>query len=244
MELVTQPEPGHHNANLLQSRSRIIEGATWKRQRIVVMIPSAKMISAKVALSIWNLAFPPNQAVVKVLVLGHEVGKAYSDAIGQVLDHPEIGQWEYVLTLETDNVVPHDLVVKLLRRMEANPHLSCVGGLYWTKGPGGVPQQWGDPTDPVLNFRPLPPQPGQLVECCGTGMGANLWRMSMFRDMREKMKPAPLFETKFSEAGAGTQDLSFWTEARKYGYRCAVDNDCLVGHYDHEGKYGPAEFTW
>ncbi|MEL4403161.1 hypothetical protein AAEJ42_23345, partial [Shewanella algae] len=80
-------------------------------------------------------------------------------------------------------------------------------------------------------YRPQPPVPGQLVECYGTGMGFNLWRMSMFKDKRIKK---PWFKTKASkEEGVGTQDLAFWGEARKYGYRCAIDCDVLVGHYEH-----------
>jgi hypothetical protein len=34
------------------------------------------------------------------------------------------------------------------------------------------------------------------------------------------------------QEGIGTQDLSFWGEARKLGYRCAIACDVLVGHYD------------
>src|SRR5512145_668109 len=216
MEIVTQADPGQHNRGLAESINRVIEGATWKKQRVVVLVPSAKLMAAKVALSWWNLMFPPNQAVIRFLILGHEVGVAYSQALDTVLDHPDLSTWEYVLTLEADNAPPPDGLLKLLRRMEAHPELACVGGLYWTKGPAGVPQIWGDPSDPALNFRPLPPKPGQLVECCGTGMGFNLWRMSMFRDLRGKVKP--LFQTKQDAAGVGTQDLAFWTEARKYGY--------------------------
>jgi len=55
------------------------------------------------------------------------------------------------------------------------------------KGHGGVPQIWGDPKDPVINFRPQRPDiNGGLVECCGTGMGFNLWRLDMFKD--EKLR--------------------------------------------------------
>ena len=61
-------------------------------------------------------------------------------------------------------------------------------------------------------------------------MGFNLWRLSMFKDER---LPRPLFRTKASLAeGFGTQDLAFWTEARKFGYRCAVDCGTRVGHLD------------
>ena len=112
-----------------------------------------------------------------------EVGHAYSAAIEQVLAHPELSQWEYILTVEHDNAPPPDGVLTLIEDMEKHPEFACIGGLYWTKGEGGVPQIWGDPKDPVLNFRPQLPDPnGGLVECNGTGMGFNLWRMSMFKD--------------------------------------------------------------
>jgi hypothetical protein len=120
--------------------------------------------------------------------------------------------------------------------MEAHPELSCIGGLYWTKGEGGVPQIWGDVKDPVLNFRPQVPVPGELVECCGTGMGFNLWRLAMFKDPKLRR---PWFKTVADGTGIGTQDLYFWGDARKHGYRCAIDCGVLVGHHDHV-----ADFTW
>lgn len=220
---------GFHNADIDKSSSRIIRGGTWKKQRIVVVMPAADNISTKVAFSIWSLIFPPNQPVYRMLALGMEVGDAYSSTIEQILSHPELGSWEFILTIEHDNVPPYDGLMKLIEDMENHPEYDCIGGLYWTKGEGGVPQIWGDPKDPVLNFRPQPPVEGQLIECCGTGMGFNLWRMSMFRD--EKLRK-PWFKTIAGKEGAGTQDLYFWVDARKYGYRCAVDCSVKVGHYD------------
>jgi hypothetical protein len=227
---------GHHNANLDTATSRVLTGATWKRQRVVVILPSAPLIAAKVALSHWNLMFPPNQGVYRMLALGMEVGDAYSQAITQVLAHPELSTWEYVLTIEHDNMPPADGVLKLLARMDAHPEYACIGGLYWTKGVGGQPQIWGDPTDPVLNFRPQPPRAGELIECCGTGMGFNLWRLSMFKDAKLRQ---PWFKTIAGNEGIGTQDLYAWGDFRKYGYRCAVDCGVLVGHYDQTN-----DFVW
>lgn len=220
---------GRHNADLANSAERILKGGSWKKQRIIVLIPSANTIAAKVALSHWNLMFPPNQGVIKMLCLGMEVGDAYSQAIEQILAHPELRDWEYVLTVEHDNIPPPDGVLKLLEQMDAHPEYACIGGCYWTKGEGGVPQIWGDVSDPVLNFRPQVPRPGELQECYGTGMGFNLWRLAMFKD--EKIK-RPWFKTIAGPEGIGTQDLAFWGEARKHGYRCAIDNRVLVGHYD------------
>lgn len=220
---------GAHNLDLEKSASRILNDGSWKKQRIIVLLPAAAQIPSKVALSHWNMIFPPNQGVYRMLCLGMEVGEAYSQAIDNILAHPDLSQWEYILTIEHDNVPPPDGVLKLIKQMEAHPEFACIGGLYWTKGEGGVPQIWGDPNDPQLNFRPQVPVPGQLVECCGTGMGFNLWRIGMFKDTRLRR---PWFKTIAGTEGVGTQDLYFWGNARKYGYRCAIDCGVLVGHYD------------
>jgi hypothetical protein len=239
-QLVVQDFKGAHHADA-QIGARLLRGGSWKRQRIVVILPAGDSIPAKVALAHWNLAFPPNNGVVRILAQGMEVGDAYSQAISSVLEHPELSRWEYILTIEHDNAPPSDGVLRLVEQMHAHPEYACIGGLYFTKGHGGVAQIWGDPLDPVLNFRPQVPVDGSLQECCGTGMGFNLWRMSMFRDTRLRR---PWFKTVAGQEGVGTQDLYFWTDARKYGHRCAIDCSIKVGHYDLEGKFGPPDMMW
>jgi hypothetical protein len=240
-ELVIQDMGGAHNADPQGTSARLIRGASWKRQRIVVVLPAADTIATRVALSHWNLAFPPNNGVVRMLALGQEVGEAYSSAIEAVLGHPDLSGWEYLLTIEHDNMVPADGVIRLLAHMEAHPEFDCIGGLYFTKGPGGVAQIWGDPKDPVVNFRPQVPDPsGGLVECCGTGMGFNLWRLKMFKDPKLRR---PWFKTQV-DGGVSTQDLFFWSDARKHGHRCAIACDVRVGHYDLRGDFGPPDFVW
>lgn len=234
---------GAHNADLAASTARIIEGGSWKKQRVVMLIPAGATIPAKVYLSHCSLAFPPNQAAHRMLAIGMEVGEAFSSSIEQILAHPDLGQWEYLLTIEHDNCPPPDGVVRLIRRLDACPYLTAVSGLYWTKGFGGVPQIWGDPKDPVLNFRPQPPVADALVECCGIGMGFALWRLQAFRDANLRR---PWFRTLDGSQGqgVGTQDLYFWGDARKHGHRCAVDCSVKVGHYDLEGKFGPPDTMW
>jgi len=229
-QLTVQDLSGAHNQNLEQSHSRLIRGATWKKQRIVVILPTDMMIPSKVALSHWNMIFPPNNGVARILAQGMEVGEAYSNTIEQVIIHPELSKWEYILTIEHDNMPPSDGVLKLIERMEERPEFACISGLYFTKGEGGVAQIWGDIKDPVINFRPQIPIQNQLVECYGTGMGFALWRLKMFKDDRLRK---PWFKTLSGGGGAATQDLYFWGDARKYGYRCAVDCAVKVGHYDH-----------
>ena len=70
-----------------------------------------------------------------------EVGDAYSQAIDGILAPGHQGL-EYVLTVEHDNCPPSDGLVKLIERMEEHPELHAIGGLYFTKGEGGVAQIW------------------------------------------------------------------------------------------------------
>jgi hypothetical protein len=224
-------DAGRHNSNLEASANRILEGGSWKHQRIVVIIPAASMMPTKAAMALWALAFPPNQAVYRIAALGMEVGEAYSNAIAGVLANPELSKWEYILTVEHDNIPPYDGVLKLLESMEKYPEYSAISGLYFTKGESGVCQVWGDCKDPNLNYRPQVPIPNSMMECCGLGMGFCLFRMSMFKDERIER---PWFKTLTGIEGQGmaTQDLFFWGKSRRYGHRCAVDTRVLVGHLD------------
>ena len=219
---------GRHNQNIETTFSRLTKGHSWKKTRIVVFVPAAATFSGKVYLSHTSLIYPPNQPVYRHLCEGEEVGVAYSNGIEAVLSHPELSTWEYLLTIEHDNLPPPDGVLGLIRSMEEHPELSCIGGLYYTKGEGGVAQIWGDPNDPVVNFRPQPPRPGEVQECCGTGMGFNLWRMSVFKDRKLRK---PWFVTQKND-GVATQDLYFWADAKKHGLRCAIDCSVKVGHLD------------
>lgn len=246
-QIIIQDFGGAHNADLHKTRARLIKGGSWKRQRVIVILPAdydsveetpdgrkvvVKGIPAKVALSLWNLAFAPNNGVVRILALGDEVGIAYSQAIEGILAHAELKDWEYVLTVEHDNLPPADGVVRLIEDLEQHPELDAVGGLYFTKFEGGCAQIWGDPKDSVTNFRPMLPDPnGGLMECCGTGMGFTLFRLKMFKDER---LIKPWFRTLNGKngQGVGTQDLAFWADARKYGHRCAINCSVRVGHLD------------
>lgn len=226
---------GEHNQDLDKTRERLLRAGSWKHQRVVVIIPAGPSIPTKVYLSHLGIAFPPNNAVHRIAAIGMEVGAAYSNAIEQVVAHPQLSEWEYILTIEHDNMPPGDGVLRLCQRMEEFPEFAGIGGLYFTKGYGGVAQIWGDPKRP-LNYQPQPPDPqGGLVECHGTGMGFNLWRMGLFKDARLRR---PWFKTQADSGGVSTQDLYFSTDARKYGYRFAVDCSVKVGHYDLDGKVG------
>lgn len=239
---ILAPEYGAHNAQIDSAIKRLDYAGVYKDLSTIIIIPGFGQMPTKCVASWMNMVTPPNQKCFRIWALGMEVGEAFSQTIANIIAHPELSKFKYILTLEHDNTVPPDGLVKLLARMEAHPEFACIGGLYWTKGPDGVPQIWGDPrAADQPNFRPQKPVSGQLVECVGTGMGFNVWRLDMFKDTRLRR---PWFKTIAGNEGVGTQDLYAWSDFRKYGYRCAIDCDVLVGHYDLAGNFGPPDTTW
>jgi hypothetical protein len=194
--------------------------------------PAFGQIPTKTVANWLNIYSPPNAKFVRLFAVGMEVGQAFTSCIESILANPELSKYKYICTVEHDNLPPPDGIVRLLAQMEAHPEYDCIGGLYFTKFHSGVAQIWGDPKDPIPNFRPqLPDYNGGLVECCGTGMGFNVWRLDMFKD---KNLRRPWFVTQ-TENGVATQDLYFWSDARKHGHRCAIDCSVKVGHYDLAG---------
>jgi hypothetical protein len=237
---IVAPDVGRNNLDLDAAIRRVSATSSWKRLDTIMLIPAGGTVPTKVVASWLNLMAPPNNRFYRMFCVGMEVGQAFSTAIENILAHPDLSKYKYILTAEHDNIANPDALLRLLQQMEDHPEFACIGALYFTKGEMGQPQIWGDPRDNQINFRPQVPIPNALQECCGTGMGFNLWRLEMFKDKRLRR---PWFKTQ-TEGGISTQDLYFWSDARQYGYRCAVDTGIPCGHYDHEGLFGPPDTTW
>lgn len=210
--------------------SRVIEGNTYRDLSTLIIVPTRGMIHCKVVSSWWSLITPMNQKSTKVFAVGMEVGEAYNNMIEQVLSNEELSRWKYILTMEEDNLPPPD---GLLRLYENIDKYDVIGGLYWTKGEQGQPMIYGNPKDAELNFRPQPPIE-DIQECNGLGMGFTLFKMDIFKDPKVSK---PWFKTvqewsKESGAKLYTQDLYFFENIRKLGYKVACDTRVRVGHLD------------
>lgn len=170
-----------------------------------------------------------NQKFTRMFMIGMEVGAAYETAIEQILAHPELSTWKYILTIEEDNLVPPDGLLKLYHAID---DFDAIGGLYWTKGPGGQPMCYGNPNVFPINFIPQVPLPEAVTRCNGLGMGFTLFKLDMFKKLER-----PWFQTKqFYEPGTGvacyTQDLYFFEKASKAGFKFGCDSRVKVGHFD------------
>lgn len=240
--IISNYDPGIHGRDLESTVTRLKKDASYKDQRTVIVTPTLGKVPVRVALSWQSLIRPPNAACPMLAADGAEVGEAYSCIISAILDHPDMGKWKYLLTVEHDNILPADGLVRLQQHMEAHPEFCAISALYFTKGRGGQAQCWGDIKDPVFNFRPQIPVPNvpnsQLIEVNGTGMGMTLYNLQIFRDKKLRQ---PWFKTTASSTeGSYSQDLYWATDARKNGYRFAVACDVKSSHLDYDGKFGPA----
>lgn len=220
---------GRHNQNLESARDRLIKGNSYKDLSTVCIIPTRGMIHYKVVQSWMSMMSPMNQKFMRIFIANMEVGEAYNAGIETVLTNPELSKWKFILTLEEDNMPPPDGLLKLYEGIEK---FDVVSGLYWTKGEGGQPMIYGDPKVMPKNFIPQVPQPETLQPANGLGMGFNLYKLSIFKKMEKPWFKTVQQYTPGKGIEAYTQDLKFFENASKVGYKFACDTRIKVGHYD------------
>jgi hypothetical protein len=158
-----------------------------------------------------------------------KVDAAYNGLIEYILGHEELSKCKYILTIEEDNLPPIDGLLRLYDNIE---EYDVVGGLYWGKGKDGFPMIFGNPENGPKDVKPQVPIAGEVQRANGLGMGFNLFKLDMFRNIEK-----PWFKTEegFDENGVPqkiSQDIYFYWKAAEKGYKFACDNKILVGHYD------------
>jgi hypothetical protein len=228
------PEGGFHNSNLKAVETRLMQGRTYKDLSTVCVMPIRdSFVHVRVVQARDGLLKPMNQKYMPIFLSEMEIGDAYEQVVEILRTNDELKKWKYLLTFESDNLPPPDGLQKLYESIEAGP-FDAVGGLYFTKGEGGQPMIYGNTMDQPKNFIPQVPVPDAVQPCNGLGMGFTLFRIKMLQDERFKR---PIFRTiQDYTPGVGTrqytQDLAFFEEAAKLGYRFASDNRVKVGHLD------------
>lgn len=236
--------PGRHNQNMEASIQRLHKGKTYRDLTTAIVCPTRGSIPVEVVNSWIGLMRPMNQTCMGPLHFsGFEVADAYNQAVEYIFAVNAQAKAnkqrpiKYMLTVEEDNVLPPDCLLKLLENIDS---YDAIGGLYWTKGDGGQPMIYGNPHELPLNFIPQVPVPEAVQECNGLGMGCTLFKFEIFEKMdppKDHRGQRQWFETrqKFTPGVGGecfTQDLWFFNEAKKKGFRFASDNRVKVGHLD------------
>jgi len=247
-QIIVPDFKGRHNSDIQGTVKRLDKAQSYEDQSTVIICPTRGLIPAKVVGSWIGMLRPMNQRVMgPMFAMSMEVGEAYNQMIEIILGHPELSKYKYVFSVEEDNTIPPDALLKLYEAIEGKVNgkkYDVVGGLYFTKGEMGQPMIFGNPMSMPRDFVPQKPVPDQIVEANGLGMGCNLFRLSMFKKIEK-----PWFKSQQEVVpGQGTrccsQDLYFYNKAGLAGFRFACACNVKVGHYDFEGKFGPPDMIW
>lgn len=236
-EIILPYLPGTQNEDLAKANARLTASKSYKDLSTVIVVPTrgGRSLCPRFVSAISGLLRPMNQQCYgPIYMSGMEVGHAFNSAIEMILGNPTLAKFKYLLTVEDDNILPPD---GLLRLYESIEEYDVVGSLYWTKGEGGQPMIYGNPSIMPLNFVPQQVQPETVQRCNGTGMGGTLMKLDMFKKMEK-----PWFETKQSwDPNTGvkcyTQDLYFYEKVIKGGGKIAVDTRVKTGHLDIENDH-------
>src|SRR4030042_1655614 len=221
---------GKNNANLEETIKKIDESKMYEDLRTIIICPTRGAFPTRVVQSWMKLMKPMNQQVAgPIFAESMNVDYAYESLIEYILTNEHLNKYKYVLTIEEDNLPPPDGLLKLYKSMDK---YDVVGGLYWGKGENGFPMMFGDPSSPG-DYKPIKPEMNKLMQVNALGMGFNLFKLDMFRNI-----PKPWFKTtqEINEVTGdevqNTQDIYFYKKAAEAGYKFACDTSVLVGHYD------------
>lgn len=218
----------------------ILKGNTYRDMSTCVIVPTRSMIHEKVVRSWMQLQKPMNHRHAMFFVSNDEVAIAYNRAIKNVLDNEQsLGRYEYVLTLEDDNIVPSMALLLLLDSIQTSG-FDVMAGLYYMKNAMAVPMAFGRPgvrdgsgemdwssvdmTQAIMEKR--------VEEVNGVACGCTLWKMDLFREFAYPWFTTFVHHKNGTTVEASTQDIAFCKKLREKGKRIGVDARVGVGHLD------------
>lgn len=225
---------GYHNKDLDKTNERLDKSKSYQDLSTVIISPIVGDLHPIVVQSWMGLIKPMNQQVAgPIFMQGFEVGEAYNNAIKMILEHPVLSNFKYIMTLEHDNIPPPDALMKLY---ESIGEYDVVGGLYWTKGEEGQPMIYGNPFELPKTYVPQRVIPETVQPANGLGMGCNLFKTECFKKMGQQYY-GKWFKTlneydPMTGVKCATQDLYWYGEGAKFGFKYACDNRIKVGHLD------------
>jgi hypothetical protein len=220
---------GFHNTNLEESIERVEKSKMYRDLSTVIICPTRGLFPTRIVQSWMKLLRPMNQLVAgPIFGEGMDVDHSYNALFRYVLDNDFLKKFKYVLTIEEDNAPPPEGLLKLYENID---EYDVIAGLYWHKSKDGFPMLFGDPNEDPLDVKPQVPKYNEIQRVNALGMGFNLFKLDMFRNI-----PEPWFKTLATsnvEDGNNimTQDIYFYRKAAELGYKFACDNRVLVGHY-------------
>lgn len=237
--------------------------------RLLIGTPMTGLVRSEWVVARYGQTIPTNWSHAEIMQwMNSNIAIRY-----QVVDAENIiakalveGDWEWLLFIESDNVLPPDTFVKLNQYM-IKGDIPVVGGLYFTKSVPPEPMIYRGAGKGYYADWKL----GDKVWCSGLPFGCTLIHASIIRELWKdapeymvgNIKTRRVFKHPDSLTGddakldfaivAGTTDLNFckevverkiferagWPEFQKKKHPFLVDTSMFVKHIDNNGVQWP-----
>ena len=198
---------------------------------LVFGIPTlGRPLCLKWALALKSLNPPINYNTVFAIIEGKPVDIARELIAEEAL---RIGA-KYVIFIGDDTILPAHALRQFIMRMENDPNLGVVGGVYCSKSDPPAPLVFrGNGVGSYWDWKI-----GEYFEVTGMGMDATMIRTDVFKSL-----PKPWFKTVDTDdflngvnnAEMWTEDLYFFENMRKHspGWKIFCDSGVLCDHWDY-----------
>jgi hypothetical protein len=245
-------------------------GGLWNN-RLLIVTPMTGLVRSEWAVGRYGQTIPTNWSHVEVMQwmssyvpLRYQVADAENLGARQLIE----GDFQWLLFIESDNVLPPGTFIKLNQYMISEKY-PVVGALYFTKSVPAEPMIYREQGHGYCADWKL----GDKVMCRGLPFGCTLIHGSIIREL---WKTAEHYKVngidtrrvfKHPESvtldpnsndfflSQGTTDLNFcnelianrvfekagWPEFQKKKYPFLVDTTMFVKHIDHDGVQWPTE---
>ena len=234
--------------------------------RVLIATPATGLVRMEWVSARYGQIIPTNWSHVEFLQymssfipLGFQVAEAENIIAKQMIE----GDFEWLLSIESDNVLPPNAFVKMNSYM-IKGDIPVVGGLYFTKGIPPEPMIYREPGKGYYADWKL----GDKVWCRGLPFGCTLIHRSIIKALWDDAPEYMVGNTptrrvfkhpqaKDDEVGmfniSGTTDLQFcnecieknifekagWPEFQKKEFPYLVDTSIFVKHIDNAGNQFP-----
>ena len=199
------------------------------REKILVAVPGYHGIQPEAQESYIQMMFragrdlPDYDVAIEVMIKAEQFR-----ARNRIVNAAIANKFDYLLMLDDDHIVPHNLLTRLMGHIKEHPEYAVIGALYFQRGGSYEPvimrRKSLEKEDWRFNFirhdDEILANPG-LHEVDIVGGGCMMFRMSVL----EKLLP-PFF---VPEIEVGT-DIAICSRIRDLGYKIAVDTSIELGH--------------
>jgi hypothetical protein len=253
----------------MDESGQIIENHGYWNSRLVIGTPVTGLVRIEWVTARYGQVIPTNWSAAEIKPWISSVAPLrflVADAQNIIVQKTIEMDAEWMILIESDNVIPHDCFFRLNEYM-IEKKVPVVSGLYFTKSEPPEPMTYREVGRGYYDKWKL----GDKVWCSGVPTGTLLIHASILKKMWEEspeynaggMIVRRVFETPSKvwfneekgviETASGTSDLNWcrrvmdenffekagWPEYQKMKYPFLVDTNIFVKHIDNNGRQWP-----